>query len=584
MQLANQTPSERLETQINERLGQRSRTDIGISQAPGDVRQRLGDIDRQNTRDLEQIIRNGEFISKRTADALREQGGAVETALIDAAQGIRAARLLHLVELRQAALDDSALSIYRRNAGLQEAQAIEGLIGAENERLRRRRESFSEENRRRRTDLEPEPVTPPERDFNDYEKFLEAQTAALAREENRRIQLTEGRIAATLDAERRGLEQLERQLQDGVAAAQGDADREQAVRTVIYKRRVELEASTTAQIDALRDAASRREERRQERQAIARERAAERQRDVALSVFSALQDLDADLGLSSQYEQDIIAAARWRDSLIQALRDVGLGHTDLVDLVNEGFRKMAERAKEQTTTLGVVRAALRDYARDAQNSFTRAREAAQNAFQGMTDALARFATTGKLEITDLANSIIADLARIAIQRNITGPLASAFFGALGGGGGAGGGGLFAPFLHAGGKSGSTTRRGREVPPDIFRFAPRAHRGAVAGLASDEIPYILRRGGSAWACRAAYRSISTIRGPRSGRCDGRCGWTPAPWWSTCLSRTSVRAGRCAAPSSACPPPEAEREQLARVRGDPRAGLPPGARRGRGSHPF
>ena len=48
------------------------------------------------------------------------------------------------------------------------------------------------------------------------------------------------------------------------------------------------------------------------------------------------------------------------------------------------------------------------------------------AFKGMEDALVDFVMTGKLQFRDLANSIIKDMIRIAIQQSITGPLASMF--------------------------------------------------------------------------------------------------------------------------------------------------------------
>ena len=53
------------------------------------------------------------------------------------------------------------------------------------------------------------------------------------------------------------------------------------------------------------------------------------------------------------------------------------------------------------------------------------------AFKGMEDALVDFVMTGKLSFKDLANSIIRDMIRIAIQQSITKPLAGAFSNILG---------------------------------------------------------------------------------------------------------------------------------------------------------
>lgn len=51
-----------------------------------------------------------------------------------------------------------------------------------------------------------------------------------------------------------------------------------------------------------------------------------------------------------------------------------------------------------------------------------AEEAITGAFKGMEDALVNFVTTGELNFANFANAIIADLARIAIQQAIIGPL------------------------------------------------------------------------------------------------------------------------------------------------------------------
>jgi phage-related minor tail protein len=51
--------------------------------------------------------------------------------------------------------------------------------------------------------------------------------------------------------------------------------------------------------------------------------------------------------------------------------------------------------------------------------------------KGMEDALVNFVTTGKLNFRNLANSIIADMARIAIQQTITKPFTNFLTGLFG---------------------------------------------------------------------------------------------------------------------------------------------------------
>jgi len=48
------------------------------------------------------------------------------------------------------------------------------------------------------------------------------------------------------------------------------------------------------------------------------------------------------------------------------------------------------------------------------------------AFKGMEDALVNFVKTGKIDFKSLADSIISDMARIAIQQSIIKPLGDAF--------------------------------------------------------------------------------------------------------------------------------------------------------------
>ena len=82
--------------------------------------------------------------------------------------------------------------------------------------------------------------------------------------------------------------------------------------------------------------------------------------------------------------------------------------------------------KQQSAVFG-VNEAFRKYSEDAMNVGAHLENVMVKTFKGMEDALVTFVQTGKLNFSDLANSIINDLIRIAIQRSITGPLAASMF-------------------------------------------------------------------------------------------------------------------------------------------------------------
>ncbi len=70
---------------------------------------------------------------------------------------------------------------------------------------------------------------------------------------------------------------------------------------------------------------------------------------------------------------------------------------------------------------GVERAFLK-MGRDSEDLATKIESTITNAFQGAGDALADFVTTGKADFAGLIDSIISDLARLAVQGAIIGPL------------------------------------------------------------------------------------------------------------------------------------------------------------------
>lgn len=160
---------------------------------------------------------------------------------------------------------------------------------------------------------------------------------------------------------------------------------------------------------------------------------------------------------------------------VEKLKDARKLETDFIEQTKgltpeliEGYRQQVEVLKElrqqemqrnydaSRTFQAGAQGFFKSYVEDATNAAEQTRQALENAFSGMEDALVEFTTTGKLNFKDFANSIIKDIARILVRQSITGPLASTlgglFSGGFGGifGGGAAAGAASSGFTFGGG--------------------------------------------------------------------------------------------------------------------------------------
>ena len=233
-------------------------------------------------------------------------------------------------------------------------------------------------------------------------------------------------------------------------------------------------------------------------------------KERAASHREAIREIEhAGLALLEPFEVARLELDRWVEKTRNALQQAGLRYEEysawLEAIAAERHQRIEQAELEHQERLAEQRLreskhwrdglnrGLQDISESAEDMASLIEGATYRAFDSMEDALVDFVRAGKLNFSSLADSIIADLARIAIRQSITGPL----FGWLSGLGAGGGGVLYpagttAALSHAGGiAGGGLSRLTRTVPREIFAGAPRLHAGGIIG--PDEVPTILQRG-------------------------------------------------------------------------------------------
>jgi lambda family phage tail tape measure protein len=175
------------------------------------------------------------------------------------------------------------------------------------------------------------------------------------------------------------------------------------------------------------------------------------------SIFREFRRYQAQLDKATP--ADLLGSAQYET----AVQDIKGGLADALAANEDYYERLDEL---QSDWKNGAKGALADYIADAEDIAGQTYDLFANALRGIEDVFVEFALTGKLSFKDLANSIIADLARIA-ARQLTANIATGLLGALGGGGQALGPatmtgyseGFFLPSLDGGGWTGGAPRTG-----------------------------------------------------------------------------------------------------------------------------
>jgi lambda family phage tail tape measure protein len=198
-----------------------------------------------------------------------------------------------------------------------------------------------------------------------------------------------------------------------------------------------------------------------------------------------------------EYSGDKEALEKWLGQRLSMQQDYYRREAELrSDWINGASRAFANYMEE-----------ARDTAGQTENLFS-------NALHGIEDAFVELATSGKLSFKSLADSIIADLARMAAKTLIVQPLISALFGGGGSGGGVAALGGLAAIFGASGSSGSSGSSSMSLgslantASSAYSIATGVGPATTAGYASGGIPGAIQ-GIAGYYKGLASNTVSTI---------------------------------------------------------------------------
>ena len=167
-------------------------------------------------------------------------------------------------------------------------------------------------------------------------------------------------------------------------------------------------------------AAARRESWAEEDRAEA-ERKARENSDLRLDFYQQLAEKSGQYNLSMEYANQLIdrQMEEWKNA----------------DIPREYLDQMRELLRLEAGTEGWdgAKRAMKSYYADATNMGRQFESFTQTSLSSLEDALVEFTTTGKLSFSDLADSMIRDLVRIAYQAMVVAPLVQSLTGMFGGG-------------------------------------------------------------------------------------------------------------------------------------------------------
>lgn len=160
-------------------------------------------------------------------------------------------------------------------------------------------------------------------------------------------------------------------------------------------------------------------------------RVAARDRGKNMAAGAEQENLQLQTEFAEKYKAVVLGETQYKISQIEAAADA-YRRAGADEVAVAQWAAQEKLAVSRDWEAGAERA-LKEYADAATDAGRNVETALSSALSSSEDALVEFVTTGKASFSDLADSILADMARLAIRQSITGPL-SGWLGSLFGGG------------------------------------------------------------------------------------------------------------------------------------------------------
>lgn len=243
--------------------------------------------------------------------------------------------------------------------------------------------------------------TPKKTAKTDEEKFAEKSAQYASGLEKLRNEVSG--LESSLDPTLTKLERMKKQIEAERDAAILNAD-VKAAETVRRKEATEAQAQETAQLE------------KHKATLIAAQKLGDLQnqnlRDKA-DFYKQLADKTGEYDTSIEYQTQLLEKQR------QVWETLGLPVYDINKMLEILRLEMSKDPFD-----GAIRG-LKKYEVEAKNLAQGLENVTTSVFSSMEDAMVNFTMTGKASFSDMTNSIISDLMRIAVRSSITGPLAGA---------------------------------------------------------------------------------------------------------------------------------------------------------------